>query len=131
MLQILFKQEYRYLWAGAGLMLIAIAGLFLDVMDVDAAQYASIALEMTQNGSWLQVIHRGADYLDKPPLLFWLSAASFEVFGAHNWSYKLPSLLAAAGGVWATCRFASLFYGKNRPAGSIYTRQFAGTAAHL
>ena len=112
MVQFLFKQEYRYLWAGAGLLFIAIAGLFLDIMDVDAAQYASIALEMTQNGSWLQVMHRGADYLDKPPLLFWLSAASFEVFGAHNWSYKLPSLLAATGGVWATFRFASLFYGE-------------------
>ncbi|MEO0008670.1 MAG: hypothetical protein RJA20_2866, partial [Bacteroidota bacterium] len=74
MVQFLFKQEYRYLWAGAGLLFIAIAGLFLDIMDVDAAQYASIALEMTQNGSWLQVMHRGADYLDKPPLLFWLSA---------------------------------------------------------
>lgn len=108
--QILFKQEYRYLWAGAGLLFIAIAGLFLDVMDVDAAQYASIALEMMQNGSWLQVMHRGADYLDKPPLLFWLSAASFEVFGAHNWSYKLPSLLAAIGGVWAVYRFTLLFY---------------------
>jgi 4-amino-4-deoxy-L-arabinose transferase-like glycosyltransferase len=58
--------------AGAGLLFVAIAGLFLDVMDVDAAQYASIALEMTQNGSWLQVMHRGTDYLDKPPLLFWL-----------------------------------------------------------
>ncbi|MBL7828319.1 MAG: glycosyltransferase family 39 protein [Saprospiraceae bacterium] len=100
----------RYFWIGFGLLVVVIAGLFLDVMDVDAAQYASIALEMTQNGSWLQVMHRGVDYLDKPPLVFWVSAASFELFGVSNWAYKLPSVIAAVAGVWATYRFALLFY---------------------
>ena len=89
---------------------IQVRGLCLDVMDVDAAQYASIALEMLRGGHWLQVLHRGTDYLDKPPLLFWTSAASFSLFGIHNWAYKLPSFLAALAGVWATYRFSRLFY---------------------
>ena len=79
-------------------------------MDVDAAQYASIAMEMGQHGSWLQVLHRGADYLDKPPLLFWTSAISMYWFGLHNWAYKLPSLLGALAGVYAVYRFSKLFY---------------------
>ena len=58
-----------------------IRGLSIDVMDVDASQYASIAMEMLQGGSWLEVQHRHADYLDKPPLLFWASALSYALFG--------------------------------------------------
>lgn len=99
-----------WFWLGLGLMAVALRGLFLDVMDVDASQYASISMEMRQNGSWLQVMHREADYLDKPPLLFWLSAASFSLFGLSNWAYKLPSLLVALAGVYATYRFCKLFY---------------------
>ncbi len=99
-----------WLWLGFGLLIVVIRGLFLDVMDVDAAQYASIAMEMGQRNTWLQVLHRGADYLDKPPLLFWTSAASMRLFGMHNWAYKIPSLLGALVGVYAVYRFAKLFY---------------------
>jgi len=99
-----------WFWLGTGLIAVLIRGLFLDVMDVDAAQYASISLEMIKNGSWLQVQHRGIDYLDKPPLLFWLSGASFLVFGVSNWAYKLPSLLGAFAGIWAIYQFCLLFY---------------------
>ena len=99
-------------WLGLGLLLIYIRGLFLDVMDVDASQYASIAMEMMQDGNWLQVQHRHADYLDKPPLLFWSSALSFALFGLHNWAYKLPSFLGAIAGVYAVYRFCLLFYSR-------------------
>lgn len=100
-----------WIWLGLGLALVYFRGLFLDVMDVDAAQYASISMEMLQNGQWLQVQHRGGDYLDKPPLLFWLSGASYALFGLSNWAYKLPSLLAALAGVWAVFGFAKRHYG--------------------
>jgi 4-amino-4-deoxy-L-arabinose transferase-like glycosyltransferase len=99
-----------WVWLGIGLAAVFVRGLFIDVMDVDASQYASISMEMLQNGSWLQVQHRGADYLDKPPLLFWLSTASFALFGVSNWAYKLPSLLAALAGVWGLYRFTLLYY---------------------
>lgn len=99
-----------WLWLAFGLLAIYARGLFLDLMDVDASQYGSIAMEMLHDGSWLQVKHRHADYLDKPPLLFWSSAASFALFGLSNWAYKLPSLLAALGGIYAVFRFAKLFY---------------------
>lgn len=97
-------------WLALGWLLVVGRGLFLDVMDVDASQYASMAMEMSQHGSWLQVQHRGADYLDKPPLLFWLSALSFNLFGIHNWSYKLPSMLAAMAGIYAVYRFCLIYY---------------------
>lgn len=103
-----------WLWLAIGLAAVYIRGLFLDVMDVDASQYASISMEMLQGGNleaWLQVQHRGTDYLDKPPLLFWLSTSSFWLFGMSNWAYKLPSFLAALAGIWAVYRFTRLYYG--------------------
>ncbi len=101
-----------WFWLALGLFCVYFRGLFLDVMDVDASQYASIAMEMLQDGHWLQVQHRHTDYLDKPPLLFWSSALSFALFGLHNWAYKLPSFLGALAGVYAVYRFCLLFYSR-------------------
>src|SRR5690242_14579441 len=67
-------------------------GLTVEIMEVDAAQYASISREMLETGQWLQVHHRYMDYLDKPPLLFWFSALSLKLFGVSIWAYKLPSV---------------------------------------
>jgi len=41
--------------------------LFIDIMIVDAAQYASIALEMYATNSYLAIYDLGFDYLDNPP----------------------------------------------------------------
>ncbi len=82
----------------------------VDVMEVDAAQYAEMSWEMLTTHSYLQLHNLGRDYLDKPPLLFWLSSLSFSVFGIGNFTYKLPSLLFAALAVFSTYRFARLYY---------------------
>ncbi|MBL0910802.1 MAG: glycosyltransferase family 39 protein [Bacteroidia bacterium] len=89
----------------------------IDIMDIDAAQYASISREMSGNGNYLQVQQRGSDYLDKPPLLFWLVTLSFKIFGVHNFSFKLPAMLVLLLGLWSTFRAARLFYNE-RIAGS-------------
>jgi 4-amino-4-deoxy-L-arabinose transferase-like glycosyltransferase len=87
-------------------------GLFIDVMDVDAAQYASMAREMLETGNYLQLYNRYQDYLDKPPLLFWLSALSFKLFGISNFAYKLPAFLFSLMGTYATYRLAKLYYSR-------------------
>jgi 4-amino-4-deoxy-L-arabinose transferase-like glycosyltransferase len=81
-------------------------------MDIDAAQYASISREMSVNGHYLTVLHRNHDYLDKPPLLFWLSALSFKAFGVSTVAYKLPSFLFILLGFYATFRLGTRLYGK-------------------
>jgi len=92
------------------LLLVYLLNLRLDVMEVDAAQYASIAREMWETSSYLEVYHRGQDYLDKPPLLFWLSSAMFHLTGPTNVGYKLPALLALLLGLWATYQFTKTWY---------------------
>jgi 4-amino-4-deoxy-L-arabinose transferase-like glycosyltransferase len=89
-----------------------IAGLPITVMDIDAAQYASISREMSVNGHYLTVLHRNHDYLDKPPLHFWLAAMSFKVFGVSTIAYKLPSFLFILIGFYATFRLGTRLLGK-------------------
>ncbi|MBL0128336.1 MAG: glycosyltransferase family 39 protein [Flavobacteriales bacterium] len=112
-----------------GLLVVVIVGSLIDVMEVDAAQYASMSRDMLQQDDWLQLFHRGDPYLDKPPMLFWLSALSFKLFGVHNWSYKLPSILFAFLGIFATYRFAALHYG--REVARLAAVMFGASAAFL
>ncbi len=80
------------------------------MMDVDSAQYASISREMTETGNYLQVMHRGQDYLDKPPLLFWMSSFFFKLFSFQNWSFKIGAFLFTLLGVYSTFRLGKLLY---------------------
>lgn len=82
----------------------------IPVIDIDAAQYASMSREMMENGSYLKLYDLGLDYLDKPPMLFWLSSLSLQVFGVFDWAYRLPSVLMLLLGIYSTYRLALLFY---------------------
>jgi 4-amino-4-deoxy-L-arabinose transferase-like glycosyltransferase len=89
---------------------IGITGLFIPIMEVDAAQYASISREMLERNSFLQVTDNYKDYLDKPPLLFWISALSIKILGVSSLAYKLPSFLLALFGVFSLYKLAELLY---------------------
>lgn len=84
----------------------------IPVIDIDAAQYASMSREMMESGSYLKLYDLGFDYLDKPPMLFWLSSLSLQVFGVFDWAYRLPSVLLLLLGIYATYRLALLYYPK-------------------
>jgi 4-amino-4-deoxy-L-arabinose transferase-like glycosyltransferase len=82
----------------------------IPLMDIDASQYASISREMLEKNSFLQIFDLGKDYLDKPPMLFWLSALSMKIFGIYDWAYRIPSLLFLGVALYATYKFAELYY---------------------
>ena len=98
------------------LLLLAILGVqvlgawHIPLMDIDAAQYASISREMLERNSFLQIFDLGKDYLDKPPMLFWLSALSMKIFGVHDWVYRIPSVIFLMLALYATFKFAQLKY---------------------
>ena len=89
-----------------------LAGMLSDVIDVDAAQYASISMEMLLNETYLTVTERGSDYLDKPPFLFWINCISFKLFGFNNFAYKLPTLLFSLISLTYTYKLGIYFYDK-------------------
>jgi len=88
------------------------AGFAVDIMEIDAAQYASLSREMAETGDYLQIHHRGKEYLDKPPLLFWVTSFWIELFGPNNWTYKISSFLFSIIGVVSTYKLGHLLYNK-------------------
>ncbi len=87
-----------------------LAGWQIPLMEIDAVQYANISREMLLHKNFFQIYDQGKDYLDKPPMLFWLSSASMWLFGIHDWAYRLPSFLFSILSVYSTYRFALLYY---------------------
>lgn len=85
-------------------------GFSIDVLDVDSAQYASISREMVEGGNYLQVKNNGQDYLDKPPLIFWVTSIFFNLFGYSNWTFKIGSFLFTLLGIYSTFRLGKLLY---------------------
>jgi len=87
-------------------------GLFLfgvssmPLTDPDEGRYAEIAREMTVSGDWLVPKLFGIPYLEKPPLLYWSTAAAFRLFGTSEFTARLAPALAAAIGVLAVGAFA-------------------------
>jgi 4-amino-4-deoxy-L-arabinose transferase-like glycosyltransferase len=94
------------------LLIVYLVGAFgIDIMDIDAAQYASMGREMADNNQFLDVQFRGNDYyLDKPPLLFWVSALVFKVFGVTNFAYRFFPIVSSLLGIYAIYRFSKLYY---------------------
>ncbi len=92
------------------LLLVSFIGLFIPIMEVDAAQYASMSMEMLQNNSFLTVTDLGEAYLDKPPLLFWLSSLSINLLGNTSFAFKLPSFLLAWASVYFLYRLVKIYY---------------------
>ncbi len=88
-------------FAAMTLLLASIAAVLLltnlryALIEPDETRYAQIALEMAHSGDWLVPRLHGEPYLDKPPLLYWLTAGSFAIFGENQMSARLPCSLAA------------------------------------
>ncbi len=95
------------------LLAIYFLGFGIDVMDIDAAQYANMSREMLHSKNPLFLYDVGQPYLDKPPFLIWVSCLSMKIFGANNFAYRLPSFLFAMLALYSTYRLASLFYNRH------------------
>jgi 4-amino-4-deoxy-L-arabinose transferase-like glycosyltransferase len=72
--------------------------------DVDAVQ-AQIARNMLASGDYVTARLDGVAYLEKAPLVYWLMAASYSVFGVHDWAARLPLALGVLLLCWTTYRF--------------------------
>ncbi len=79
--------------------------------DVDAVQ-AQIARNMIASGDWVTPRLDGIIYLEKPPLIYWLMALSFKVFGVYDWAARVPIALSAIALCWLTAAFGVWAFGK-------------------
>ena len=107
------KLEQQYLFYIILCIVVYIIGsITVPLMEIDSVQYANISREMLLNKSFLQIFDQGKDYLDKPPLLFWVSALSMYIFGINDIAFRLPSILMAVLAIYSTYKFTILYYSK-------------------
>jgi 4-amino-4-deoxy-L-arabinose transferase-like glycosyltransferase len=82
--------------------------------DVDAVE-AQIPRTMLTSGDWVTARIDGVLYLEKSPLIYWVIASTYEIFGVHDWAARIPVALSAIGLAWLTAAFGKWAFGK--PAG--------------
>lgn len=70
--------------------------------EPDEGRYAEVSREMLKSGDWLVPTLHGLVHPQKSPIIYWLIAGSFKVFGHHEWAARLPGALAAVGIAWLT-----------------------------
>lgn len=87
----------------------------------DEGRYVGVAWGMLSQGEWGVPLLNGLPFFHKPPLFYWLTAASLWVFGPNEWAARLASVLGA------TLMVAALFWFLKAHA----TRSLAAVAAFV
>jgi len=107
------KLSNNYVYCIIACIIIYVLGsITIPLMEIDSVQYANISREMLQKRNYLQIFDQGKDYLDKPPMLFWLSSLSMYLFGINDFAFRLPSILMAIVAIYSTYKFTALYYAK-------------------
>lgn len=81
--------------AGALVVLLLAIGSGHAILDDNEGLYGRVAAEMADGGSWIIPHLDGVPYLEKPPLLYWLTALSFRLFGQGEAASRAVPLLGA------------------------------------
>jgi 4-amino-4-deoxy-L-arabinose transferase-like glycosyltransferase len=71
----------------------------VGLIGPDESRYAEVSRGMLERGDWVTPELGGEVWLHKPPLFYWLAAASMWVLGETEAAVRLPSAVAAL----ATC----------------------------
>lgn len=105
---------------------IYISSIFQPALLDDAdTVHAEAAREMVLRGDWVTLhINNGFRYLEKAPLMYWCVAASFKVFGVHEWSARLPIALGVLALLLIVYRLGRRVYGEE---GGFYSALVLGT----
>ncbi len=96
--------------------------------DVDAVQ-AQIAVNMLQSGHWVTARLDGVPYLEKPPLIYWMMAGAYRIFGVHDWSARIPVVLSAIALCLVTAWFA--IWAFKKPKAGLYAGLCMATCVGL
>jgi 4-amino-4-deoxy-L-arabinose transferase-like glycosyltransferase len=84
----------------------------LPLMDPDEGRYAEIPREMLERGDLITPTLNYVKYFEKPPLLYWINAASLKLFGQNEFAARFPSALCGLLTVLVTYIIARKLYGR-------------------
>lgn len=95
---IISQQMKRFLTPILGLWILLYGSFALvrpPLLDDADGVHAEAAREMLVTHDVVTLHVNGIRYLEKAPLLYWSIAASFRIFGEHDWAARLPLALYA------------------------------------
>jgi 4-amino-4-deoxy-L-arabinose transferase-like glycosyltransferase len=98
---------------------------FLPINDDSDGMYAEIPREMVSTGDWITPHANGIRYLEKPPLLYWLTALSYSIGGVSEFTARLPGALAAIATVFLCFLIGDFCFG---PAAGLWAGIIMSTA---
>lgn len=75
----------------------------IPLFDLDEGAFSEATREMFTRGDFISTFLDGNPRYDKPILIYWLQAASVFVFGVNEFSFRLPSAMAAT--LWVLAVF--------------------------
>lgn len=81
------------------------------VADADEGVYVHIPQQMLERGDWITPYVNGVRSLDKPPLLYWLIALSYTLFGQGEFAARIPSIAGVCGATFLVQRIGKLLAG--------------------
>ena len=85
----------------------------------DEGRYAGVAWEMVQTGHWLTPTLDGLPFFHKPPLFYWITGASLELFGPMQFAARLAPLLGAFAVAVALFLFVRRWVGESTAKGAL------------
>jgi len=80
----------------------------------DEGRYADVAREMLERRDFVTPRIDGAVFLDKPPLVYWVTAASLAVWGRGETGARFGQILFATGVLLVTRRIGLLLWDRRR-----------------
>ena len=89
------------------------------LFDVDEGAFSEATREMFVRHDFISTWLNGEPRFDKPILIYWLQAIPVTLAGVGEWSFRLPSALAAA--LWATALGLFAWRRSGREAGWLAT----------
>src|SRR4030095_3137792 len=79
--------------------------------DADTV-HAEAAREIVETGDWITLHANKIRYLEKAPLMYWSVALSYKIFGANEFSSRLPIARATLGLMLAAMLFGNFAFGE-------------------
>lgn len=77
--------SFVFLFAGMGM---------YPLVDVDETRYAVMSRDLLGH-NWNFLMLNGVPFIEKPPLYFWITAASIKFLGFHEYAIRLPMSILA------------------------------------
>lgn len=97
-----------------GVFVLLLASSPWGLWDRDEGRYADVAQRMLDSGDFITPRMNGFVFLDKPPLVYWVTAGSLALWGHNETGARFGQFLFAAGTLFFVHRIGRLLFDERR-----------------